>query len=578
LVVKRAAQAWYAILIAVLLSAIQFYPGYTYTTSFSPRADDDSKSGWNWATSWSLHAEETMGLLLPEFAGVNSRDEGLYYWGKNAFKDNSESVSVVGLFIGVLGLIYSRRKVRWFFGGLALFALLYALGANTPAFYLFYQIPLVSSLRAPSMIMFLFAFSIAVLAGLGIQSLVEKPPEEPKEAARKRERRFNYVLLGFPGLLFLLAFLFSASGSGMLKAWSSLFYADATAINQQGFSRLDIAVQTLPSIQGGAWISFLVVAAAAAWMWLYRNKKIPRWSLVLIAGVVLINGVRFNGRFVHAVDFDRTFQSTPVDQFLKAQPGHYRAMDLAQPNSDMLPFFGVSVPYGYHGNQLRWYDELAGGPALTSRFNARFLNLVGSKWLLMPANQSLPEGYFGPRPTDPVRTAGQTMIIRNDNALPRTYLADQYRVFDGYSEGIEQVLNGADDLRQVVYLEDEPSIALPPDTTANDTAWIADYGQEVVTIGIQTDANKLLVLTDTWFDAWQASVDGQPADVMRAYGAFRAVEIPAGAREVQFTFRSHRYLTGRWITWLTSLYVLGAVLGAVYLGRRRETETETESE
>ena len=52
----------YAVVIGLLLSAIQFYPGYKYTTEFSPRTD--SKSGWDWATSWSIHEEEAFSLLI----------------------------------------------------------------------------------------------------------------------------------------------------------------------------------------------------------------------------------------------------------------------------------------------------------------------------------------------------------------------------------------------------------------------------------------------------------------------------------------------------------------------------------
>ena len=61
----------YAVGLGLLLSAIQFYPGYIYTTEYSPRSE--SKRGWDWAISWSMHEEEAMGLLIPEFAGASTR-------------------------------------------------------------------------------------------------------------------------------------------------------------------------------------------------------------------------------------------------------------------------------------------------------------------------------------------------------------------------------------------------------------------------------------------------------------------------------------------------------------------------
>ncbi|KAA3634671.1 MAG: hypothetical protein DWP97_06545, partial [Calditrichaeota bacterium] len=231
----------YAVVIGVALSAIQFLPGYIYTNQFSPRGD--TKQGWEWATSWSMHEEEAMSLLIPEFSGVSATNPDYqrktYYWGKNVFKDNSESVSVVALFIALLALFIVRKKEAYFFGGLALFAFIYALGATTPLFKIFfYLIPKVKSLRAPSMIMFLFSFSISLLAAMGIQKLIA----DGKSLKDKIAQRFNYILIGFPALLLFIALLFGFGGEGMLSTWSSLFYSDATTTQvQQGFTKFDVA-------------------------------------------------------------------------------------------------------------------------------------------------------------------------------------------------------------------------------------------------------------------------------------------------------------------------------------------------
>lgn len=553
---RPAALTAYAVVIGLLLSAIQFYPSYVYTTQFSPRAADDTKSGWAWATSWSLHEEEAFSQLIPEFSGTSSRSVKTYYWGKNPFKDNSEAVGIVSIFMALMGFFFYRRRESYFFGGLALFALAYALGATTPLFKMFYYlIPKVKSLRAPSMIMFLFSFSIALLAGMGLQAVLGNGTRTKRTAGK----RLNYLLIGLPIIMLILAVALNTNGRGMLSMWTSLFYGGAaTTYVQQGVSKLDVAYMNLPAIQSGAWYAFLFTAGAALLVWLYRTGKTGRGILVALLFLPVIDGVRFNKRFVHAVDPIQYWQRNPVADFFHQREGKYRVMNFLGRaiEEDLLPFFGVEVVVGYHGNQLRWYDELLGGPGQSNRANPHFLNLVGAEYILFPTNQQFPEGYLGDRPVTTAATFGPITVLHNENALPRAFLAGQYRVFTGRKEIYPEVLAGADDLRKVVYLEEEPSLRISTDTTSSDSAWIVDYQNESVLVGVNCTDNRILVLTDNYYDAWQVLVDGRPAKLHRAYGTFRAVEVPAGTREVHFRYKSHRYVLGRTVTWLTMIYLI----------------------
>jgi len=254
--------------------------------------------------------------------------------------------------------------------------------------------------------------------------------------------------------------------------------------------------------------------------------------------------------------------------------------NLAAPKDANLPVHGIDVLVGYHGNQLRWYDDLLGGPALThvQRFNARFLNLAGTRYLINPTQTTFPPDHFGDRPLLQVGSYGNSKLLRNDNAFPRVFLVDRYQVIVDRDAMVNEVLNGSTDMRKVVLLEEEPALEYTTDSTSADSTWIIDYQPESVLIGVETSQNKLLVLTDTWFPAWQVSVDGSPAKLLRSYGAFRAVEIPAGGKQVQFVYHSERYLLGRTVSWLTALYLLGIIGFSIFRDRRRQSVRETAEE
>jgi hypothetical protein len=570
-VIRPAAFTAYAVVIGLLISAIQFYPGYNYTTHFSPRAD--TKQGWDWATSWSMHEEEAFSLLVPEFSGSNVQKEmNTYYWGKNPFKDNSESVGVTALFLGLLGLFFSRRKGRWFFGGLAIFALIYSLGATTPLFKLFFWlIPKVSSLRAPSMIMFLFLFSISLLAGMGLQHLLEVRREEKPE----RDKKLLYVLIGFPGLLFMLALLFTVAGKGMLSAWCSLFYSEAArTMVQKGVTRLDLAYMNLPSIQTGAWLAFLFTGLAALCVWMYKGGKMGASILMAVALIPAIDGARFNRRFIDTFDAQQQWGVTPMIQFFKNDPSQFRVMNLTKPQDDVLPFHGIEVVAGYHGNQLRWYDDLLGGPALSNAMNGRLLNLVGMKYLIAPPQQGIPPGYFGDKPVSSVASFGQLQVFRNDNAFSRAFLVDQYQVMPDRKDITAQVLTGTDDLRTKAFLEEEPGGGVSSGFAPGDSTWVVRHDIDSVVVGVRCATGKLLILTDTWYESWHPYIDGAPVKLLRADGAFRAVVVPPGEHTVLYKYQSSRYGTGRMVTWLTSLWVLGIIGWQFARNRRKDIPVE----
>lgn len=150
--------------------------------------------------------------------------------------------------------------------------------------------------------------------------------------------------------------------------------------------------------------------------------------------------------------------------------------------------------------------------------------------------------------------------IPNPDTLPRAYLAFAARVAPAEAS-LLRLLDPAADLRSAV--EVESPVGLParaPDGTALQPAEIVVDEPERVVVRAEATAPALLVLTDTYFPGWEATVDGVPAPIVRANGAHRAIAIAPGAHEVELRYRPASLRRGALVS-AGSVFLLTALAG-----------------
>jgi hypothetical protein len=86
-------------------------------------------------------------------------------------------------------------------------------------------------------------------------------------------------------------------------------------------------------------------------------------------------------------------------------------------------------------------------------------------------------------------------------------------------------------------------------------------------ISVTLDQPGWVVLADTHYPGWIATVDGRPEPLLRANYAFRAVAVPAGPHTVVFDYRPASVAVGAWLTGLG--FVVWGVAGVLGLRRPR---------
>jgi hypothetical protein len=91
-------------------------------------------------------------------------------------------------------------------------------------------------------------------------------------------------------------------------------------------------------------------------------------------------------------------------------------------------------------------------------------------------------------------------------------------------------------------------------------------------VSIRLDApaprGSALVVSENYYPGWEATADGKPAVTARVDFSLIGVQLPEGARDVELSFKSAAYTTGKFIT-LIALVVALLLIGAGVLGERR---------
>jgi hypothetical protein len=143
----------------------------------------------------------------------------------------------------------------------------------------------------------------------------------------------------------------------------------------------------------------------------------------------------------------------------------------------------------------------------------------------------------------------------------KNYTARALPVFDCTVETspeiLTQVRTPSFDPSKTLLLDETPKIfpvpAAPQGSITNATVKIISYQPDEVEITAQMPRPGFLLLLDTYFPGWTATVDGRPSKIYRADYNFRAVTLPAGTSSVKFSYRPLSFCLGLWISIITFL-------------------------
>jgi hypothetical protein len=147
--------------------------------------------------------------------------------------------------------------------------------------------------------------------------------------------------------------------------------------------------------------------------------------------------------------------------------------------------------------------------------------------------------------------SGDVKIYQALDLLPRAYAVHQALFLDDDTEAIARLSAPDFDPSQVVILHGDPqrsadslSSDAPDSTPTQSDVAILSYQPHEIALQAHMERPGYIVLSDTWYPGWHASLDGQPIPIERANLAFRAVRVPQGSHTLTMSFRPASYLWG----------------------------------
>ena len=570
-----------AVVLGLALGAEGAFPVMMYTRAESKRAVGDEVGGRTaeeqlaYARSWSLHPEEVASLVVPEFGGYDDVlvQGGSRYWGRNAFKINSEYFGALAVLLALLMVPECRRRPQVaLLGGVFVLALAYVLGEHTPVHWLaFHLLPGADVQRAIGMGSFVFAFAGCAMAGLGLQRVLDADAED----RALLRGRLAYV----GGVLAAFALLVALFPKGMTDAWIDLFYGDIAP------QKRAVLAGSYDWIARGGWYVVVALGAGLALLFLRLGGQLSATALVAgLCAVTLFDTWRVDRVYLHYRDpglyTDIRRENPRAVQFLQKDESLFRVLPL--PSFRVLEepgyhLHGVWSITGFHDLTVGRYDRMlkefeplvqqflrSGAPS--AGFQS-LLNLLNGKYLAVPKPLELNMGAY------PLGFEGaRYRLYENSQALPWFYLVPEAEVLDSGEAVLKRLLSGRVDPQEVALLEKAPAVRLDGagDRAGDRVERLAyDPKEGLIRLRTQSAGARVLVVSENYQSNWSVWVDGEEAEMVRVHYIWKGVALSAGEHEVEFRYFSPVLAWARGAG-LVGLVVVVGLVAATWRQRRRD--------
>jgi len=476
------------------------------------------------ATAYPFHPKNLITFISPYFFGnpaLGSYKENIKIMG--IFWENASYIGLLPIFLLPWGFLYALKKKKenlypLFFSFLALFSLTLMLGKFTPLFgFLWENIPGFSIFRFPTRFNLFLILSLAILAGEGGKLLIQKlkesyqttKEESPKITIKKSVLKFNWPLDPFKTKILILAFItidlwvFGKNYIGMIDA--SWFLKKPQSVS-----------------------------------FLENDKELFR----------ILSVTQYSESPYQFLGWKRDL--SPLVSIREAIPPDANLIFHIPTFSDRSWFEG-----GYNfkrRNKLeRWLLNEATDPIIIGKI----LGLFNVKYILTFS----PVGGFEMEKKLEIDLGKQFLeklrIFENKQFMPRIYYTPEAKVITSESGLFTELSSYSFYPAKTVLLEKPPKNPLPTLKTTLDEFQkeneikIEKYEGGEIIIKTNLKNEGFLVISESFYPGWKATVDGVPQEILPANYLVKALEMTPGSHTVYLFYDPLSFKIGKIVSLFT---------------------------
>lgn len=563
LFIKKAFVILVAILLSVLLVALQVLPSYELVQK-SIRQTENYAAELNYGL---LGVKDFFKFFITDYFGNPVTRN---YWGNLNYSETSAYLGAMTLPLLIYSIFKIRGKYSNFLWGLICISIILTFDNSISRLLYQTKIPLLTSSFASRML-FVITFCVSSLASLALNDIIVN-------------KKFSYFVKAI--LWSWAAVLGIILGTMLTKffIWETIGWPPSEKYLEVYLNSFDYSLKNFSIAIKNSILPFTILSAFLFITFLTKKRQLLSVFVLLF---LFLDLGRYFLKFNPFVPNELIFPKTAAIEFLQKQEGLFR---IGREHAEILPpntwtAYNLQSYEGYDPIYLNQYGKfihfLNGGDLrsgnstryaeISSNYSSPFLDSSNVKFLM-----AIFQDAYGRIPGNllhyKVKETGyklifedkSTAILENPNAKERAYFAK--KIIYGSDQKIKDTIMTDKNFDPIT------SIALSKDLkisniTGEGKAGIIHYSPNKVVINTETGSDEILVLADQYEEGWKATIDGKETEISPANLILRAIKVPGGSHKIVFSYLPNSFTVGLKISSITFLAI--ALASIVALKTRR---------
>lgn len=498
---------------------------------------------------------QTEGLIYNNYGEIISQ-----YWGGTDLAGPGRYCSVIIFALFLLGFVFVKHPVKWIILPAFILTMMLSWGKNYMGLTNFFidHFPMYNKFRAVNSIVIVITFIVPLLASFLLARLFNEPEFLEKPSFGKYKNKHALVAgLGIIVLILIGMYIMPTAFQSFTRPVHMVdkvnrFMSEREMITEALTSQqVDTKTigQVISSIENARIAIFkadvlrslLFMLLGGTAIGLYAFKKI-KWPILAGAlGVFVLADIwSYDQRFLNEKNFQKPKEASKefapgnADQVILADPSiHKRVLNLAvSPFNDGTTSYHHQSLGGYSGAKLKRYQELIekgifpeinrvfsqGGEKIDSMLStANVLNMLNTRYFIFDPNSS-------PLP--------------NRHANGAAWMVNEIQLVDDADAELGALKSFNSKTTAIIDKKFESMISnkkFNPDSASSIV--LTTYEPRLNQYEFNSSSDQFVVFSEIYYPAgWSATIDGNPADIIRVNYILRGLSVPKGQHKIEFTF------------------------------------------